>query len=150
MPTANVFCVHILETGSAFGARTDNGEQVFIPPTVTRSANLAVGETVETDLIPNVHQPDRTPWFATHIVRTVDTDLESKAYKIIAETPTYLTTSELAAEIGVGTSPANATLNRLFKAGRIAKADVYSKHGQSRPSFCLWAADINRFTATEE
>jgi hypothetical protein len=156
MPTASVFCVHILNTGSAFGARTDNGEQVFIPPTVARSAKLAVGETVETDLIPNVHHTDqgvlsvKTPWFATHVVRTMGTDLDSKAYSIIVDTPTYLTTAELAAELNVSASEANATLNRLFKAGRISKADVIGKYGQPRPSFCLWAAATSCFIATEE
>lgn len=150
MKTGNIFCVFITESGSAFGACNDDGAQVYIPPTVARSANLTVGEVVVADMIPNSHQPERTPWFATHIVRAVDSDLDSAVYKAVTDAPAYVTTAEVAVEADITTSAANATLNRLFKAGRIAKADVFGRYGQTRASFCLWAANASSFTATEE
>jgi hypothetical protein len=150
MKTGNIFCVFITESGAAFGACTDDGTQVYIPPTVARSTNLAVGDAVIADMIPNLHRPERTPWFATHIVRVVDSDLNSAVYKAVTDAPAYVTTAEVAAEAGITTSAANATLNRLFKAGRISKADVFGRYGQTRASFCLWAASASSFTATEE
>ena len=150
MKTGNIFCVFITESGAAFGACTDDGTQVYIPPTVARSTNLAVGDAVIADMIPNLHRPERTPWFATHIVRVVDSDLNSAVYKAVTDAPAYVTTAEVAAEADITTSAANATLNRLFKAGRISKADVFGRYGQTRASFCLWAASASSFTATEE
>ena len=150
MKTGNIFCVFITESGAAFGACTDDGTQVYIPPTVARSTDLAVGDAVIADMIPNLHRPERTPWFATHIVRVVDSDLNSAVYKAVTDAPAYVTTAEVAAEAGITTSAANATLNRLFKAGRISKADVFGRYGQTRASLCLWAASASSFTATEE
>jgi hypothetical protein len=150
MKTVKIFCVFTVESGSAFGACADDGTQVYIPPTVARSADLKVGDAVIADLIPNVHHPERTPWFAVHIVRSADADLDSKVHKVVIDVPVYITTAEVADAVGITSRAANATLNRLFKAGRISKADVFDVHGQSRPSFCLWSASARNFIEAEE
>jgi hypothetical protein len=37
MQVSEIYISRVLDADSAFGARTDTGEQVFIPPTVTRA-----------------------------------------------------------------------------------------------------------------
>jgi hypothetical protein len=63
---------HILPTGTCFGVTQDKPqdkpvESVFIPGTVARDLGLVVGQAVEALLVPNSHQPERTPWLAAKI-----------------------------------------------------------------------------------
>ena len=41
-------------------------------------------------------------------------------------------------------------MQRLFNAGRISRAEVYHRVGQSRPSFILWTLNSSDFVGGEE
>ena len=69
MDHIEIFCQRILATGSAFGIRTDSGEQTFIPSIVVRASNLQEGETTLADVVPNKHDSSSTPWFVVRIPR---------------------------------------------------------------------------------
>lgn len=180
MEHVEIFCQRVLSTESAFGIRIDSGEQAFIPSIVVRATKLTEGETVFADLVPNKHDSSTTPWFVVRIKRDKEPDaqpdaqanananasavavpatpvakpaperIDSLAYKTISSFEGYFTTAELAADLGTDTTTAHNALLRLFNQGRIAKADVYSSGGQSRPSFCLWAASWADFVGGEE
>jgi hypothetical protein len=56
-----------------------------------------------------------------------------------------MTTFEITEGSGFDAKTAGNSANRLFNRGRIAKADVYNRIGQSRSSFVLWAENANKF-----
>lgn len=144
-------CTNVLDTKTAFLTRIDNGESIFVPSTVAFVSGLAPGDVVTAHIVPNTHQPGKTPWFAIRVERCapetameMDT-LDGRVNIFIAETPAYATASEVADELGVATSAVNGALDRLFHDGRIARADVYSSPQQQHPLFCLWAKEASRF-----
>ena len=151
--------------GFAF-ALTEENEQVFIPPYATDGAQLTRGQHYQAVLIPN-HKPqerDRTPYMAVSVIVTEHTvksddqpatsattatsanqdERDEAVYKLICGN-TYVTTAEIAEGSELDTKTASNSANRLFNAGRIAKAEVYNRVGQSRPSFVLWAENANEF-----
>lgn len=156
MEEVNIVCTNVLSTKTAFALRADTGEQVFIPSAVSHAANLQPSDTVRATVVPNTHYPDKTPWFAVRIERdapvpelSVQSSLDERITEYLDAQPAYATTSEVAEEFGVDTTIAGNALNRVFRRGRIARADVYSKPDQQRASFCMWAANANRFLEAE-
>jgi hypothetical protein len=154
-----IFCTNMLDTGTAFALRGDTGEQVFIPASVSTRAGLSIGDTATATIIPNHQHGDRTPWFAIHIepvgepveapatpVATIDDRI---AEAIASHEGAYHTTTEIADMVSVDVTTASNALNRLFKQGRVARAEVHARGDQQRPSFCLWAENTDRFIDTE-
>jgi len=145
---------NVHERGFAF-AITDIGEQVFIPPHAAKDHDLEVGArmTALVAINPSEHQREQTPFLAILLKAggearpekpTSVSSLDDKALNVIKEA-FYVTTAQIAETLGVDTRTAGNSANRLFNAGKIAKADVYGKVGQSRPSFILWAEDASDF-----
>ena len=166
-PQVEIFCRNIISTGSAFGIRIDTGEQVFIPSAVVRAARIEEGETAFAAIAPNRHENEATPWFCIRINRNATPPaaapitmmapptppvktIDDRALSIILNADGYMTTSEVAADLGTDSSLAHNALLRLFNQGKIAKADVYGAGGQSRPSFCLWAASAQTFVGGDD
>lgn len=164
METVEIFCRNIISTGSAFAIRTDTGEQAFIPSAVVKASKLQEGETAYAMLAPNKHANETTPWFVIRVNRdnttvndepaqifTIPTQtIDDRALRAIKETDGYVTTAEIAADLGTDSTIAHNALLRLFNQGKIAKADVYGSGGQSRPSFCLWASSAQIFLGDDE
>lgn len=157
-----VFCTNMLDSNTAFGMRADNGEQVFIPANVASRAGIKVGDTLTATIIPNHRQPDKTPWFAVFIdpvgpplpsapkPLAEPASLDDRIVEaIVTHDSAYHTTAEVADMVVVDTTTASNALNRLFKQGRLARADVYNKPDQQRPSFCLWAHTAHHFLESE-
>ena len=158
--------------GFAF-ALTEAGEQIFIPPYAIDGAELQRGKRYQAVLIENhkEHQRERTPWMAVSVLVTEHVlkpapapapaaepepvecpyetpltaqELDEAVHELIRES-SYITTGELAGHLDVTTTTAGNSAMRLFNAGKISKADVYAKVGQSRPSFILWASKASDF-----
>lgn len=152
--------------GFAF-ALTEAGEQIFIPPYAIDGAELQRGKRYQAVLIENhkEHQRERTPWMAVSVIGDTPApapaptaepvegpyetpltaqDLDEAVHELICES-SYITTGELAGHLDVTTATAGNSAMRLFNAGKISKADVYAKVGQSRPSFILWASKASDF-----
>ena len=158
MNITNITISNAHERGFAF-AITDDGDQVFIPPHVADSHNLSagIGLTAQLAINPNEAQRNNTRFLAIRLrpdeepkeveaeAATIGTAaLDEKALSVIRKL--YLvSTAEIAETLGVDTRTASNSANRLFNAGKIAKADVYGRVGQSRPSFILWAAQASDF-----
>ena len=149
--------------GFAF-ALTEAGEQVFVPPYAIEGLKLDRGARYQAVLIPNhkEHERDRTPYMAVsvlavnHVLKSEPAETASPAegesvsardetiYSLIRESD-YMTSAELADHSGFDSKTAGNSALRLFNAGRIAKADVYNRVGQSRASFTLWAENASKF-----
>jgi hypothetical protein len=150
--------------GFAF-ALNEAGEQIFIPPYAIDGTELQRGKRYQAVLIENhkEHQRERTPWMAVSVIgdtpapvaepepikgpfETVMTaeELDEAVYDLICECA-IVTSGELAEHFDVTTTTAGNSAMRLFSAGKISKADVYAKAGQSRPSFILWASKASDF-----
>jgi hypothetical protein len=156
--------------GFAF-ALTEAGEQIFIPPYAIDGAELQRGKHYQAVLIENhkEHQRERTPWMAVSVLVTEHTlksapapaaepepvkspyetpltaeELDEAVHEMIRESG-LVTSGELAEHLDVTTTTAGNSATRLFNAGKISKADVYAKVGQSRPSFILWASRASDF-----
>jgi len=154
--------------GFAFALNEEN-EQVFIPPYATDGAILERGRRYFAILVPNHKEDQRknTPHMAVSVIATEDavrlddepatpatsatsatSDNQDKrdelVYALICG-GSYMTTREIAEYSDLDAKTASNSANRLFNAGRIAKAEIYNRVGQARPSFVLWAENANEF-----
>jgi hypothetical protein len=160
MEITNIFITHLLDSGCGFAARIDTGEQVFVPATVVRASKANDGDIGSAKLIPNTHpNGSNTPWVAVFLaVQPQDEPAPTPAPEPVRPELTlddrvheafcdlgYATTSELAKEVKTDVALTHSALSRLFKAGRVVKADVYARHEQERASFCMWAKDVTHF-----
>jgi hypothetical protein len=156
MEITDIFISRILDKHSAFAARIDTGDQVFIPATVVRASKAEEGDMGRAKLIPNTHPgTSNTPWVAVFVavqpqdepapepVRPEPT-LDDRVHEAVCDLG-YATTSELAKEVKADVALTHSALSRLFKAGRVVKADVYARHDQERASFCMWSKDVAQF-----
>jgi hypothetical protein len=154
MQTAEIYISHLLDSGSGFAARTDDGEQAFVPASVVKASGIDEGDIVAAKLIPNTHPNNSsTPWVAVHVAKPANTvsapvkhepSLDERAYEAVCDL-FLATTAEVGKEVGTDVHLAHNALLRLFKAGRVAKADVYARADQERASYCIWAVDPKDF-----
>ena len=160
MTQQTVTISNIHERGFGFAVTHGTGEQVFIPPHTLAGHSLRAGDTIDAVLV--VNNSDRsvhgTPWMAVRLEGGEETiahvtdsnlagDISARDHAVLEtiKENVYVTTGEIAATVGIDPKTAGNSALRLFNAGKIAKADVYAKPGQARPSFVLWAADAKRF-----
>ena len=151
-----IICTNMLATKTAFGVRTDDGSQVFIPASISAAIDLRVSDMVMALLVPNHLAPEKTPWVAINIrpkepVATPEPKIEivtpdARVYAFVEDSG-YATTAEVSKEIGVAIGDTRTILNRLFRRGAVVRADVHSKPDQTRPSFCLWAINTAQFVS---
>ena len=148
--------------GFAFGI-TEDGEQVFIPPFLAKGAGVQTGDTVKAQVTINPQQSQRqlTPYIAVRIEGHDDSQsgeiepskeetrnrLDRDVYDAIC-VGSYISTSELAKDLGIDSKTVGNSALRLYNAGKIAKADVYNRVGQSRSSMTLWAESADDFLET--
>jgi hypothetical protein len=137
----------VLPTGNGFGL-TGNGDQVYIPHNVMSASKAQMGHEMFAKLVNNDRDPaGRTPWMAIYLSATppasVSRDLSTEVINALAEG--YMTTKEVAEELGIDVAEANTVLNNMFANGQLVKASVHAKPNQMRASFLLWAKDINQF-----
>ena len=158
MEITDIFVSRLLEKGSGFAARTDNGDQVFIPATVVRASKAKEGDMGRAKLIPNTHPgSSNTPWVAVFVELHDDftpepapepvrpeLTLDDRVHEAVCDLG-YATTSEIAKEVGGDLTLTHNALLRLFGKGRVAKADVHARPDQDRASFCMWAKDVTAF-----
>lgn len=142
--------VNVLDTGTAFAA-TGDGNGVYIPQAVAGAAGIRIGDEVVARLVRNLRDPNgRTPYMAVFIeprngmdeaVRKSTTD---DIFDMLKDG--YMTTHEIAEELGMQSGEMSPILNNLHTSGRLVKAAVFAKPGQQRASLLLWALDVSAFT----
>lgn len=141
--------VNVLPTGTAF-AVTSDGSGVYIPQAVAAAAHVKLGDETNAKLVKNLRDPNgRTPFLAIWIESNkISQDVTKATTEDIIDMleEGYMTTAEVAAEVGIDSQSANAILNALHTEGKVVKAAVYQKPNQQRASLLLWARDIAAFT----
>jgi len=135
----------------AFGVDPDSGEGIYIPPGVTRAAKLVAGEYREITVIPN--NPDRqtnTKWMGIFVEPPVQ-EPRAKAQdpsveQLLAalDSVCYLSTSEVAKELGIEVTEARGMLDKLFNERKLARADVHFG-SNNRACSVLWARNPEDF-----
>ena len=145
--------------GFAFAVCRETGEQVFIPPFVALLQKLEVGISVRGRLVVNPKNGanNTTPWQCISIKEMedkpeVDAAQQSTPDAAILEfirdyRGGYLTTKDIAEDLGIEHRTAGNATQRLFTDGKIAKAEVHSRPDQTRATIILWAATANCFVA---
>lgn len=164
MNTIELTITNVHERNFAFGV-SDIGEQCFIPPHVLDGSGATRGSTVTAQVVtnPNEKQRENTRWCAIMLTLHTEKDdvqpepkertrsmqeLDEEVLDYI-HYETYVSSGDIASELGVDTTTAGNSAYRLFNAGKIAKADVYAKVGQARPSFILWAKNAQTFVEAD-
>ena len=154
-PKMNILITNLTIKDDAFGVVPETGDGVYIPPGVTRAANLVAGEYRMVTVVPNnperqsntkwmgiYVEPPRTEMPDEHKDQGPGSDIYDMMEKILLvfDDPDlgYLTTAEAAKELDVDVTVARDVLNRLFAKQRVARADV---HYGSNKRACnvLWA-----------
>jgi hypothetical protein len=126
---------------TAFGVREDNGESVFIPPSVSKTLGLEVSDIALAKLVPNNDQSSRVgsrppvPWFAPLMARSIDDVMDPDEVKDLLEEHEYPVTAE---EAGIP----SVALQQAYQAGKIMKIVVMPSPRDER--IIMWAADMDR------
>lgn len=126
---------------TAFGVREDNGEQVFIPPAVSKTMGLEISDIVLAKLVPNrdlsENASSRTPvpWFAPLMARSGDEVVEPQEVKDALNAFDYPVTAEKA-KLPI------VALQQAYQEGHIAKIIVMPNPRAER--IIMWAADTDR------
>lgn len=103
------------ELGCAF-AVTPKGAGVYITAGTVRALRVEPGDEFEAVLVENLHRPERTPWFARHIVRCTGNQREINAFvrEMILEEGGTWTPFDLAAEYEDSSAPDEETIGRAY------------------------------------
>ena len=148
-------------SGFAVSCATDTPGQVVILCPIADGFDLAPGDEINAVLVPNYQdKSDKgTPWQAVKLQRDnevcekaiIDNSQTLNNEALDAEMFTYIlaggyhTTAELADYFELDHKTAGNAAQRLFNSGKIAKADVFNRVGQKRPTIILWAAAAKTF-----
>ena len=139
--TDTIIITNQLDTKASFGVRVDDGEQVYIPASVSIAAKVEVGEELEAALVPNSHpSQDKTPFMAVRIVRDGEPIVNVPKPRVddfsdIDEALKDIEFPATAEEAGV----MRHRLERAWRAGHIIK--VEARQNPSDEPRVMWAND---------
>jgi len=126
---------------TAFGVREDTGEQVIVPPSVSKTMNLENADIIQAKLVPNIDKDgtrgfkNNVPWFAPLVSR--------EAYDEAALHHTYSSLSEY--EYPVTAEEAElplAALQELYHQGRIVKMLIMPSPKAEK--VIMWASSMEK------
>lgn len=142
--------VNILDSGSGFAIETTEPfRSVFLPRNVTAISKVRMGDVVHAIVVPNAYDRDgRTPLMARFLSHEQPASVEggevtNRILEILDDD--YLSTSEIASELGMDSQMVSHILAQMFADGMVVKAELHQKPNQKRASMLLWATDINKF-----
>jgi len=152
MEYQEVIISNVHTRGFAFGVCKYTGEQVFIPPFVALLQKLEVGVSVIGLLVVNPKNGDNntTPWQCISIKEMEDKPEVDAAQQSTPDAAVlefirdsrggYLTTKDIAEDLGIEHRTAGNAAQRLFNDGKIARGEVHGRPNQTRATIILWAA----------
>lgn len=152
MEYQEVIISNVHTRGFAFGVCKYTGEQVFIPPFVALLQKLEVGVSVIGLLVVNPKNGDNntTPWQCISIREMADKPEVDAAQQSTPDAAVlefirdsrggYLTTKDIAEDLGIEHRTAGNAAQRLFNDGKIARGEVHGRPNQTRATIILWAA----------
>ena len=126
---------------TAFGVREDTGEQVIIPPSVSKTMGLEVTDIIQAKLVPNIDKDgtrgfkNNVPWFAPLVSREAyDEEALHEAYERLWGFEYPMTAED--AEIPL------AALQELYQHGRIVKMIVMPSPKDDK--VIMWASSMEK------
>lgn len=128
-------------TKTAFGVREDNGEQVIVPPSVSKTMNLEACDIIHAKLVPNIDKDgghgfkNNVPWFAPLVSREAyDEEGLIEAYNKLWGYDYPMTAED--AEVPL------AALQELYQQGRIVKMIVMPSPKAEK--IIMWATTMEK------
>tara|TARA_R110000796_G_scaffold229834_1_gene347303 strand:+ start:298 stop:837 length:540 start_codon:yes stop_codon:yes gene_type:complete len=159
LESQEVFITHQMPTGTTFGIRVDNNENVFINAKLAKKHAITEEEVRTLILIPNANNNLDTPWQAVGIsaidishfekptprVNTID--LEDRIVKYFREDENMhaIDAEKLAEALDVDVISMQKTLKYMHTAGEIKRAEVHCESGQHAPDWVLWSPHTEWF-----
>ena len=138
IPTETIYITNQLETMSSFGVIADSLEQVYIPASVSKAAEVKVGGTYEAAVIPNNHpQSGATPWMAVRVTQAGE-DVSA----VVAQEDDFADVTEALSEYDCPIEAQHLTISpgRIEKAWRKGKiVRVEAKQSPYAEPVILWA-----------
>jgi hypothetical protein len=149
-----VIVENIALNGSAFGV-TKEGENVFINARIVALLGIRIMDNIVAHVLPNYpNRKDQVPWRAVRVDKTetavapaalsVEPRLEDIILRHMKDGGIY-SNAELSEDLEHDVLMVSNSTARLFAAGKLAKAEVYRRPGQARPSFLLYAINVEEF-----
>ena len=131
MKPVEIIVTNRLQTGTTFAVlSSDMTQNVFIPSKLALETSLRPGQKILAQIVPNMSQPEKTPWLA-----------------ISLEDAGPLSTRTLAARIKEELSGGAATTYELASILGASFDDVLAELIEMRlPSTNLWALDMRELT----
>jgi len=137
MDLTTIIVTHIVaRSKTAFARREDNGEQVFIAPSWTKTLDLQVSDIVQAKLVPNAgEQSSQVPWFAAIVTTDADNIMDPEDVATMLSSYEYPVSAE---EAGIS----SASLQMAYQEGHIVKIVIMPKPHADK--VIMWAADMER------
>ena len=169
--TQEMLVTHMHIHGFGFGCvwnAEGQPEQCFIPAPLAANHSLAAGDKINVIVSPNfADKCEGTPWqvikfvpqddiLASGQVTTGQSEdtlamardaLDAQVLEFILSCG-YATATEIATAVGADRQATSNSAQRHFNANKIARAAVYHRADQTRPSFVLYASEANNFLET--
>jgi hypothetical protein len=124
MQPTELIVTNRLQTGTTFAVlSSDMTQNVFIPSKLALDASLRPGQKVMAQIVPNMSQPEKTPWLAIWLEDAGPLQQSTLADKIRDELANGAATAyELAKFIGADVSDVEAELRRM----KLPHTDLYA------------------------
>ena len=124
MQPTELIVTNRLQTGTTFAVlSSDMTQNVFIPSKLALDASLRPGQKVMAQIVPNMSQPDKTPWLAISLEDAGPLPQPTLADRIREELANGPATSyELAKFIDADVSDVEAELRRM----KLPHTDLYA------------------------
>jgi hypothetical protein len=124
MQPTEIIITNKLATGTTFAVlASDMTQNVFIPSKLALDASLRPGQKVMAQIVPNMSQPDKTPWLAISLEDAGPLPQPTLADRIREELANGPATSyELAKFIDADVSDVEAELRRM----KLPHTDLYA------------------------
>lgn len=154
-----ILITNLTMNGDGFGVVPETGESVYIPPGVAKASAIVTGEYRDAKLVPNTPaRAAQTPLMgvfikpAPAVVYAEDDSGTADAVLDLFEEveddglyPLVLTTTNIAEALKVSTGAVRPVLDRMFRQGLLARADVFTISSPNRASMVLWAREAEDF-----
>lgn len=157
-----ILITNLTMNGDGFGVVPETGESVYIPPGVAKASAIVTGEYRDAKLVPNTPaRAAQTPLMgvfikpAPAVVYAEDDSgtaaLEDSIIDLFDEAeddglyPLVMTTTVVAEALKTTAVAVRPVLDRLFRQGDLARADVFTSSSPHRAAMVLWARDSADF-----
>jgi DNA-binding transcriptional ArsR family regulator len=138
MQQTEIVITNILATKTAFAVRSDDmTANVFIPSKLSLDADLRPGKKMMASLIPNIQQPDKTPWLciALHDDAPIQPPQPQGRRDTLAELilenldQGRATVEEIAEDLNMSDESVANKLSELFATGRVVRLTCFDLPG---------------------